>query len=103
MQYLSSIQSSNFQKNRVAASSPPPAKTILKNITASTTRAADKVREVTEESPQKVRRSEKLKRLSKLRSQNSGILPVQMKKEVAENCGETKSNVRPVSDVTEGI
>ena len=83
------------------ASSPPPAKTILKNIAASSTKAADKVREVTEESPQKKRRSEKLKRLSKLRSQNSGVLPVQMKKEVAENSGETKLNVRPVLGVTE--
>ena len=89
------------KRPELPASSPPPAKTILKNITASTTKAADKVREVTEESPQKVRRSEKLKRLSKLRSHNSGILPVQVEKEVAENSGETKSNVRPVSGVTE--
>ena len=29
------------------------------------------------------------------------VLPVQMKKEVAENSGETKLNVRPVLDVTE--
>ena len=48
-----------------------------------------------------MRRSEKLKRLSKLRSHNSGILPVQVEKEVAENSGETKSKVRPVSGVTE--
>ena len=89
------------KRPQLPASSPPPAKTILKNIAASSTKAADKVREVTEESPQKKRRSEKLKRLSKLRSQNSGVLPVQMEKEVAENSGETKLNVRPVSDVTE--